>query len=186
VLIGESNKKIHFYYVNRQLYHSQTTKFEEIGDHDHTREYKLCLTDSFLGSFVEVIIKRGVINELGTQIDSVYKIYYLDYDAESKVFYNSLDTLNGIYGYTTIKPIDYQYTIENLRKDFRYVKLENEVVKKIDLNELGSNPVFYKGKWFFITDNEFYGKVEPEYGGHKKGDIYPFQNIDENWLPTKK
>lgn len=157
IIIEILDKKIHFSYVGTYWYSSLHNKNVSYG-YFWDQQYHLNLNDTILGSHLRFKRTTHIIDENDVKIDSSDNIILLNYDSEKRIYYNKIDTLNGIYTFFLSNPSFPQ-------NDFVKVHINNEVVLSIE-------PYFYyKGKWFILSGLKEYSQS-----------IYPFQNIDENWL----
>lgn len=158
IIIEILDKKIHFSYVGTYRYSSLQDKNQSYG-YFFDKKYQLNLKDPILGSHLKLTKITWDIDKNGVQIDSSEHIIFLDYDSEKNIYHNKIDTLNGFYSYHFLNGF------------IKEVHINNEIVMATE------NIFYYKGKWFSLSGLKSYE--------HPQG-IYPFQNIDENWLSTKK
>ncbi|PIQ14894.1 MAG: hypothetical protein COW67_11300, partial [Flavobacteriales bacterium CG18_big_fil_WC_8_21_14_2_50_32_9] len=99
-------------------------------------------------------------------IDTIQTIVFLDYDAEKKIYYSSIDELNGEYYFYPSEPKKRNFS--NL--DIPIVKhLKNERVFAIHMGiGLLYYFVYFENRWFIVTKFPYHTQVIP---------LFPF---DEN------
>lgn len=102
------------------------------------------LSDTVERPFVEYKNVEYEIYDALINRDSLKAIFYLHYDQNQKVYYNVMDTLNGIY---YVKPIKSDGKSEALRKVF----INHEVVPALKSKRFYY--IYYRKYWFHVEGN---------------------------------
>lgn len=144
VLIQVFKNKIHFSYISDYRYFNQTSVSEDFPfDYLDKEEYVLNLNDSIPNIQMWHYRKVKDYKYYEHEMDSSTAIVYLNYDNEKKVFYSSIDILNGEFGFLPKESEKRKYEIDTMK-----VYLNNEKVMTLKIEK--SHYIYYKHKWFIL------------------------------------
>ena len=151
LIIQNLNSKIHFSYVgDYNFYNIPEENDEEIFKYNY--QYNIEIKDTSKSivrmNFDEI---RFIDNE--NSIDSTQEVVFLNYDKSRKIYYTSIDYLNGEFRL---------YPEEKKKREYDdsepvYVLFENEKVYRIKIGR--SNYIYFEDRWFKVKEYPYHTNI---------------------------
>jgi hypothetical protein len=152
ILLQEWSNKIHLPYIGIYQFYASDTKNKYHHESIFDEKFTLDLSDT-LNPNIKMSFYRKIITDGEGSLDSSSAIVYLNYNTEKRIFFSSIDTLNGIYAVLPKEPKKREY------ESGEDVAITNEVVFTLKIER--SHFIYYKNNWFIAQDFPYHTLLIP-------------------------
>lgn len=155
ILLQEWDNKIHLPYIGSYQYYTSSTNSKDNHESIFNEKITLDLSDT-LNPNIKMSFYRKIITDGEGSLDSSSAIVYLNYNTEKRIFYSSIDTLNGIYEVLPEEPK------KRKGESGEDIAITNEVVFTLKIEKLYSIYfIYYKNNWFIAQDFPYHTSLIP-------------------------